>query len=101
MIYDVLDDRFMEHVKKKARLEARLEGREEGRLEGREEGKLYALHESILTILAKRFGAFPKTLKNRLLSIRDSSTLSMLLLEAVVCDGVPAFKKILNAAQRP
>jgi hypothetical protein len=86
---DSLKERAMEEVK------------EEILEEIKEEITVDNLHNFIPRVLLKRFGTFPKTLKNKLLSIRDSSTLSMLFDEATVCDGIPAFKKILNAAKQP
>ena len=80
--------------------QGREEGREEGLLQGiergREQGRLADRRDSILDILAARFGSVPETLRNAILAVSDSERLLRLTREAATCESIDQFAECLK-----
>jgi predicted transposase YdaD len=77
------------------RAEGLVEGRSEGLVEGRAEGLVVEAQEMVMEALDERFGQVPKRLSDQLRQIQQRDVLKMLLRQAVRCQNLSQFKKVL------
>jgi hypothetical protein len=74
------------------------QGMKKGQEIGIQEGALLTFREAVVNVLEARFGAIPKSVKNKIGLIDDPDLLKMLLGKAVVANSLKDFKEILGGA---
>jgi hypothetical protein len=97
-IRDMGDNVFFDLIQEQAMEKGIEKGIERGIREGIEKGRAEEARRAVLCVLARRFGQAPEDLGSRLESVEALDRLERLLDEAVACQSLEDFQRVLAGA---